>query len=353
MQAVLPKKSSFGAVIDAVFDRNAASFWLQRLNPIWSLNQSLAKVVKKQQEAADTVSLTLKTNARFIAGQAGQHHPVIVTINGRRYERTYSLTQIDPQHVLLTVKQVAHGIVSTWLVEQAKEGDIVELGAPYGDMLTPKPQQALVLLAAGSGITPMYSLVLETLKQHTDAQVHLMYWVKTPADVVFQTQFEQLQKQHANFKVELFYTQGVVADQRLNENDVARIAELQHSTVYACGPSGFVHTAEQLFQGAQLFKSEAFSLSEIKSDDVGFVNITLTKSNKTVSIAKGQSVLAGLEQQNIQPAHGCRMGICNKCACHKVQGSTKNLVNGMENAEPGHLLKICVNSAQTDLTIDL
>ncbi len=60
-----------------------------------------------------------------------------------------------------------------------------------------------------------------------------------------------------------------------------------------------------------------------------------------------------LEQQNIKPKHGCRMGICNKCACTKAQGSTQNLLNGSANHEPAQLLKICVNSAQSDLVIDL
>ena len=87
--------------------------------------------------------------------------------------------------------------------------------------------------------------------------------------------------------------------------------------------------------------------------DTGFVNVTLTQSKKMVSIPKGQSILVSLEQQNIKPTHGCRMGICNKCACNKVEGSTKNLVNGAQNTEPGNLLKICINSAQTDLVIDL
>ncbi len=72
-------------------------------------------------------------------------------------------------------------------------------------------------------------------------------------------------------------------------------------------------------------KTEAFSMSPFANDDVGFVNITLTKSKKMLSIPKGQSILASLEQQNVKPQHGCRMGICNKCACNKVEGSTEKL----------------------------
>ena len=151
----------------------------------------------------------------------------------------------------------------------------------------------------------------------------------------------------------MFHTQAEQPDARLNESYLSEIENLAESTVYVCGPSGFVTTAEQLFETAKTFKSEAFSLSELVSDEVGFIEVTLTRSQKTVSIPKGQSILVGLEQQNIQPTHGCRMGICNKCACNKAQGSTKNLVNGATNTEPGNLLKICVNSAQTDLVIDL
>lgn len=353
MPAVIQRKSTFDSIVESVFDSNAANFWLQKLNPLWSINQSLGRVVKKDKTAQDTVSITFQTNKRFEKARAGQHHPVTITVNGRCYERTYSLTQVDDQHVLLTVKKVAQGVVSNWLIEQSKIGDIVEFGKPYGDMLLPTTDTALILVAAGSGITPMYSLILDALKINPSASIQLMYWVKTEADVVFKTEFERLAEKHANFKLNIFYTQADQADQRLNASHVEQIQNLGESTVYVCGPSGFVATAEQVFQAAHYLKSEAFSLSPVISDDVGFINVTLTQSQKTISIPKGQSILVGLEQQNIKPTHGCRMGICNKCACNKAQGSTKNMVNGIENTEPGNLLKICVNSAQTDLVIDL
>jgi ferredoxin-NADP reductase len=87
------------------------------------------------------------------SGAAGQHHPVTVEIAGRHYERTYSLMQLDADHLCLTVKKVDQGLVSSWLVEQAKVGDIVYLGQPYGDMQQHIQTPNLLLLAAGSGIT--------------------------------------------------------------------------------------------------------------------------------------------------------------------------------------------------------
>ena len=355
MHAIEKQKSPVNSMFDIVLGKHSVNFWLQKINPLWSVQQALGKIVQKQQSAADTVSLTIQVNRHFKMGQAGQHHPIIIEVKGIRYERTYSLTKLDAQHVLLTVKKVDQGIVSQWLNDKAEINEVIEFGLPYGEMLLPQNAQTLILLAAGSGITPMYSLIkqLAAKGQLSQQAVHLMYWVKKHEDVAFKQEFDHLNEQFSQFKFEVFYTQEQHADSRLNDAHIHNIENLQKSTVYVCGPSGFVTTAEALFENVQDFKSEAFSLTPIITDDTGFINVTLTQSNKVVAIPKGQSILAGLEQQNIKPQHGCRMGICNKCACNKAQGATKNLVNGSENSEPNNLLRICVNTAQTDLVIDI
>ncbi|MDN5513503.1 ferredoxin reductase [Acinetobacter sp.] len=355
MHVLEKTKSPLGSLADSVIDQHAANFWLQKFNSLWSVNQALGKIVQKENAAQNMASLTLQVNRHFKMGQAGQHHPILVEVDGIRYERSYSLTQLDAQHVLLTVKKVDQGKVSSWLVEQSQVGDILEFGQPYGDMLLPTQAQPMVLLAAGSGITPMLSLLkaLSKTGQMAQAPIQLLYWVKQYADCAFKTRFEKLAEQYPNFSFQVFYTQEEDAGVRLNQDHAALVTNIENSVVYACGPSGFVAQAEQLFAHAQSFKSEAFSMSAVENSDIGFVNITLLKSKKVVAIPKGQSILTSLEQQNIKPTHGCRMGICNKCVCNKVEGSTKNLVNGSQNSEPGNVLKICVNSAQSDLVIDL
>ena len=356
MQLTEKRKSPLTSIATAVLDPYAANFWLQKINPLWSVNQSLGKIVKKDTAAQGVVSFTLQFNKKFQIGAAGQHHPVYVTIQGVRYERTYSLTQLDAQHVLLTVKKVDQGKVSTWLVEQAKVGDTLEFGAPYGDMQLPAQAQPLILLAAGSGITPMYSLVQDMAKSGrlSSTPVTLMYWVKTFADAAFKAQFEAWAQQYPNFKFQVLYTQEPsLAHSRLNAEHLQDLTQIEQSAVFACGPSGFTTQVEQLFAQAALLKTEAFSMTPVLSDDVGLVQVTLTQSKKIVTIPKGKSILESLEQQNIKPKYGCRMGICHKCVCNKAEGATKNLVDGVQNSEPNNQLKICVNSAQTDLIIDL
>ena len=355
MQAIEKRASLFNSMAQSVMNSHDANFWLQKINPLWSMNQPLAKVVKKQIVAKDMVSLILQCNRHVQRGVAGQHHPVTVEIAGRHYERTYSLMQVDADHLCLTVKKVDQGLVSSWLVDQSQTGDILRLGQPYGEMQQQVQTPKLLLLAAGSGITPMLSLI-EALCQSRQLKaifVQLMYWVKTHEDAAYAEYLKEVAENFPNFTYQIFYTQE--QDQRLNPSHIDQLKSLNETTVYACGPSGFAATAETLFKHVASIQTEAFSLSQFDTDatDTGFINVILTQSNKTLAIPKGQSILSSLEQQGIKPKHGCRMGICNKCACSKVQGSTKNLLNGSANHEPSQLLKICVNSAQSDLVIDL
>lgn len=355
MQAIEKRNSLFNSLAQSVMNSHDANFWLQKINPLWSINQPLAKIVKKQNVAKDTVSLILQCNRHVVRGVAGQHHPVTVEIAGRHYERTYSLMQVDADHLCLTVKKVEQGLVSSWLVEHSQTGDMLRLGQPYGDMQQHIATPHLLLLAAGSGITPMLSLIeaLCQSKQLNHHTVQLLYWVKTQADAAYVEYLQEVSENFPNFSYQIFYTQE--QDQRLNQSHVDQCTALSDTTVYACGPSGFAASAESLFKDAAALQTEAFSLSQFAEDatETGFINVTLTQSNKTVAIPKGQSILASLEHQGIKPNHGCRMGICNKCACNKAQGATKNLLNGAANNEPAQLLKICVNSAQSDLVIDL
>lgn len=357
MHVVQRKSQTLDFLSGSVCDSNLLNFWMQKINPLWSTRQILGQICQKEYITADTVSLKIRCSKRMNFGIAGQHHPVIVEIDGRRLERTYSLTQLDEQHVKLTLKKVPNGRVSTWLCETSKIGDVIEFGQPYGEMLPQNyDDKQLILLAAGSGITPMYSMLYALAKsgELANYQIHLLYWVKYEDQAAFVDIFEQWATTYSQFTFDVFYTQSATATaSRLNEEHAQEIENLDHKVVFACGPSGFVQLAQQVFQDAKFFESEAFSLSPSENTEVGTVQVTLTRSNRTIEIPKGQSILDALENANEKPISGCRMGICNKCSCHKVTGTTKNIATQSENSEPGSSLRICVSSAKSDLVLDL
>ena len=87
--------------------------------------------------------------------------------------------------------------------------------------------------------------------------------------------------------------------------------------------------------------------------DASRVQLTLAASNRVLTVPRGESLLTALEAAGLKPASGCRMGICNTCACGKREGTTRQLHTGETEREPVTALRLCVNAALTDLVLDL
>ena len=254
----------------------------------------------------------------------------------------------------LTVKKMPKAKVSGYLNDEIEIGTIIAIGEPYGEMHC--VSQPMILLAAGSGITPMLSLLREWNKQSEQATVELHYWVKHRDDAAHLTELEQLAVDNAAFSLHVYTTQQQPQTPRLHATTAPQFhTDLNNAVVYACGPFGFVQEAKNVAQHAKQFLAEAFSAPQIlsASTERRMVQVTLSKQNKTVEIANDQPILLGLEQAGIQPMFGCRMGVCNKCSCPKAEGHIENMINGEVNQEPRTQIKLCINTAQSDLVLDL
>jgi len=340
----------------SVFD-----FWAAHLNSAWSWERPLARVVARHIEAQGTVTLDLEANRHCAAIQPGQHINVSAEVNGRRVTRSYSPTRISRsgKRLSITVKQVDGGKLSQHLCRQAQVGDALEIGAAFGDMTT--PSGPCLFLAAGSGITPLMSLTRALDQAGLAQDLTLVYWARTRAELCFVAELRALAARQPHFKVHFVLTQEA---QRLNGEHAERlntellatlVPDLAQRHVYACGPAGFVDTARSLSLGhARSFLGEAFTPPPVAvSDAVGTVRINLALSGRTVEVPTGQALLPALEAQGLSLPSGCRMGICNTCACGKQTGVTQNLHTGDKEDIPTSALRLCVSRACTDLTLDL
>lgn len=340
---------------DAVFNADVFDFWSRKVHPLWSWQQPLAQIVAKHAESADSMTLVLKPNRHVSRFIAGQHLNIGVEIDGRRLSRSYSPRYRADGRIAITVKRIVGGKVSTWLCEQAKLGDTMLLTAPYGDMtLSEKPEHA-VFMAAGSGITPFMSLI----QAHATAglRMTLLYWVRDEASACFADQLQVLAAEHATLNVQILMTQAKagIATSRISLEQVqALVPELVNAQFYACGPAGFVSSASAIAKLLQRpFLGEAFSLPELVAGSGEQVQIYLAKSRKSISVAAGEPLLSALEAAGLQPAHGCRRGICNTCACPKSSGTTRNMLTQEEQHESVSGLRLCISAACSNLTLDL
>lgn len=338
-------------------------FWASRFDAAASWDRALAKVVARRVESRDAVTLELRANRHFMGLLPGQHLNVTAEVEGARLTRSYSpsLISADGRRLSITVRHVDGGKLSTQLCRHAKVGDVVELGAAFGDMgWAAGDASARLLLAAGSGITPMVSLIRYAVSTGASLDLDLVYWARRRDELCFTDELRQLATRVPGLRCHFVLTRepalaGAEHEGRPRMELLERLVpDYAGRRVFACGPDGFVETVRELLATRVVqFHSESFTPRALPQAAIGTVRVELTRSRRTLEIPTGMPLLAALESQGLRPAHGCRMGLCNTCACGKTAGSTQNLVAGTVDAEPNPALRICVNRAASDLILDL
>lgn len=363
METAIPQPSWLSR-LNAVWAPPAVlDFWLSRLNPLWSWHQARARVVERRLDAKGVTTLVLRPNRHFRGFRAGQHINVGVEIDGVRYTRSYSASDMPRADgcIRITVKAVDGGKVGAHL-QTLPVGRVLSLGQAFGELGVPDESAPSLMLAAGSGITPMLALVNAQAAAGFPRPVRLAYWARTRAELVQVEALRAFAARHPNFNVHFVLT-GEAA-QGVDELE-GRIAPLhldallpgdEKAHVLACGPHGFVERAREMLADRGLsFQAEAFSPPPrlIDASDHGHVRVTLLQSGRTLDIARDKSLLEALEEQGVRPRHGCRMGICNTCACGKSSGATRALHDRSVQHEPTQALRLCIHAAQSDLSLDL
>lgn len=336
------------------------------VNPAWSWARPLARVVGRRVEAQDTVTLVLRPNKHCGRVHPGQHLNVSAWVNGRRTTRSYSITNVPSKkdrHIEITVKRTDAGKLSTHLCRDAQVGDVLELGTAFGEMVLPaQPQGKWLFLAAGSGITPLMSLTRQLATHNMPADVQLIYWAKTRAELCFLQELRALALRHARFKLNVVLTHeaNTLPDEASGFISQAQLAELvkdlRERQIYACGPGGFVDTARELTAPvARSFLAEGFTPSapSIPADQVGTVRVQLRKSGRALDVSSGQPLLLALEEAGLNPASGCRIGICHTCVCTKHSGTTQDINTGTQDTEQGTQVRLCVSRAVNDISLDI
>lgn len=341
----------------------ALAYWSHRLAPGAAADR--ARVLERRRESADAVTLVLQPGRGWGGCRPGQHVSVGAEIDGRRVHRSYSPTGIPRAdgRIAITVKRVAGGKLSRYLCDDVPVGASLDIGPAFGGMTLPAQSDApLLFLAAGSGITPLMSMTRALATDGMPVPLTLLYWARHRDELCFVDELRGLVRDHAGFNVRFLLTgdAAIAPDEGEGRIDAAQLAafaaDIAMRRVLACGPGDFVEAARALAGPQALaFDSEAFTPPRLldDSDASGSVQVTLAASQRVLTLPRGSSLLDALEAAGLAPAHGCRMGICNTCACGKRSGSTRHLLTGEFEHEPASALRLCVNRAASDLVLDL
>ncbi|HBZ95421.1 MULTISPECIES: ferredoxin reductase [unclassified Pseudomonas] len=325
---------------------------LRQLHPTLRLNRVFAQVEARRWVAEDMLALKLCCNGNAQDWRAGQHVQLYLEQNGVRHGRSYSLTSVAADgRIEIAIKRQPDGRLSNLLLDDLAVGQVIELGRAFGDFAWPQEQGSVLLLAAGSGITPLLGLLRDALARGFAAPVTLLHQVRRQGQQAFAEELQALAARHANVQVQwVFSGEG----DRLSAE---RLAALPGDHLRVCGPRGFVEQACGWWHGARRgssLQSESFSplpmLADVEDREV---RLSFARSRQQVSGSSNASLLEQAEAAGLRPAHGCRQGICTSCTCLLLAGSVRDLRSGELFAEPHQPIRLCVSAPHGDVEIDL
>src|ERR1035438_7801786 len=212
-------------------------------------------LTQTEQQTHDTRTLRFRVlNERRLCAKPGQFLTFQWTVNGQQIPGSYTISSspIHEDYVEITAKRMEKGRVSVFLNERAKPGLEVEASGPYGRFCFDEAQhKSIVLIAAGSGITPMISMLSYIDDLKLTNSVTLLYFVRTHEDIIFQSELARLERSLPNFKYEVCLSRPGPTwnghSGRLTEEFVSQhVTDLDSPTFFLCGPKGFMESAYQI-----------------------------------------------------------------------------------------------------------
>jgi ring-1,2-phenylacetyl-CoA epoxidase subunit PaaE len=210
---------------------------------------AIDKIVK---ENTNVVSVYFKPlDQAFYNYQAGQYLTIKVKINGKTYHRCFSLSSSPRIDDFLRITVKLKGEVSHYFYNTAKVGDTIASLLPVGDFIfipNPKIEKNYVMVAGGSGISPLYSMIRQMLQFEPQSKVTLLFANVSEASIPFKKELEHLTKQYPQFKYENF----ISGKNRIGKNDLNLGSDANY---YICGPDALKEGISEHLKALKINKS--------------------------------------------------------------------------------------------------
>ena len=284
----------------------------------------------------------------------GQHLIIKFNIDGKEARRSYSLNSCpfdENEPLEVTVKRVKGGLVSNFVNDKLKVGDELEVMIPQGRFyakIDEKAYKTYFLFAAGSGITPVISILKSVLAASPYSAVNLFYGNTNQDTIIFKKELDDLQNKYperlnvvhtlSDPKVWTSWEQWKGKKGRIDAKSVEDfITEnppiAQTTEYYICGPGTMNLNVRKTLLGLDIPKElihiEQFggniedSNNEIKAVENAKLTAKLNGQTYNLNIPKGKSILQDLKDANANPPYSCESGVCATCVAKVTKGSAE------------------------------
>jgi ring-1,2-phenylacetyl-CoA epoxidase subunit PaaE len=299
------------------------------------------KEVIKETDDAITIAFWHPLSEQ-IKYKAGQFLTLIVPADGgKKVRRSYSMSSSphSDTSVAVTVKRVAGGLVSNYLCDEVKTGDFIEAIEPMGNFFiepNAELERNLVLIGAGSGITPLMSMAKSVLKIEPKSKVTLVYGNRKAESIIFRKELIELEAQnHDSFQVAHILSQG---DEtwaghrgRINSSNIVMMLKsmdvhFKSEVFYMCGPAEMmddvIGSLEMFDVPKERIHKENFNAPMLdeemeENDTEGLktqeITVKYDGDDFTFKVEPHQSILEAALALDIDLPYSCQAGMCTAC----------------------------------------
>ncbi|MBL8832529.1 MAG: phenylacetate-CoA oxygenase/reductase subunit PaaK [Rhodospirillales bacterium] len=341
-----------------------------------------------RRETADCVSIAFRVPPELAAAYrfaAGQYVTLKADIDGKEARRSYSICAAPHEGELrVAVKRVEGGVFSTFANTKLKPGDRIAVGTPegrFGPVIDAKATRAHVLVAAGSGITPVVSIAKAVLAEEPASRIVLVYANRTIDSIVFREEIEDLKNRHMT-RLSLVHVLSrerqdtPLLDGRIDAAKIEALAKALFDPATAdgfhlCGPFAMVETVKAALAGlgvpqsrihAELFLAPDASArpaakpASARRDGAARVTVVRDGIRQIFEVPfDGPSILDAGTQAGLDLPFSCKGGVCSTCRCLKRAGDVEMAANyslAPWELEKGFVLACQSRPTSTEVVLD-
>lgn len=320
----------------------------------------VSKVIRRTASAV-SIELLCQREIREFSFKPGQYISLEVSCTGKHYVRCYSLSSAPCENRLeITVKAINGGRISNYL-QGALVGDRFLSSLAMGDFSNQGDDGDFHAVAAGSGITPIFSMLKESLLT-SDKKCNLLYITKRADDTIFLPELKRYTALYpSRLSVHFWHTQtDHTFDPTIAIRYLHQMAGDIPKAIYLCGPSGFMNVMEDnihnRFNETRIFKENFCVFSEAASvirKEKHHVSLKLKQVLTDIEVLAGESLLSGAMRNNLEVPYGCMLGKCGSCMARLITGEVVSHPTNFlseQDVKDGYLL-CCQSSPISDCEI--
>lgn len=344
----------------------------------------IAQVVK---ETPDTLTLQFESHLAFSSYIPGQFLTLKANLGGESVRRAYSLSShpISDSLPAVTIKKIDQGKMSSWIFDQVRPGFEIEVMPPTGNFVFQpnlSKKRWFMLFAAGSGITPIFSILKGILLSEPQSFVSLLYGSRSQDNIIFKDQLENLVLKYPG-RLKVVHTLSQPGENWFGQTGRISEAVIQNTLeylkpvtpfvetqVFTCGPQDMMDTISQIVISQGVLKEnihrESFSSSidELtKQNTLEQLEITERKvvihldgDRFEVTVPPGQTILDAALDADVDMPYSCQSGLCTacrgKCLSGKVHMDEREGLSD-EEMEEGYVLTCVGHPLTADVEIEM